>query len=1223
MNPSKKKAERLLQIEAMLLAHPEGLSQSEIARRLQVNRSTINRYIPDLPRHIYIDDLDGGKWKIDREVYLVNVRFNLHEALAIHLAARLLATRMDKQNPHAAAALRKLGISLERLAPQISEHVKQSANVVDDVTQFQDPRFIQILEKLALAWAEKKTVRIWHRYEKTNMVYEYLFSPYFIEPYAVGQTVHAIGKREDINALRTFKIERIERIEETKPARFYTIPETFNPHELLSQAWGIWYTEEDPQEVVLRFSKEVASRVKETKWHSSEKVTKLDDGRIHWQAKVAEPKEMLPWIRGWGHDVIIVAPDSLKEEVMMSTHQLAENYNLKTQSGDLDARLLQLWGKTVKKRDDIYHPALYHMLDVGYVAHWLLSSRASKRWQTVLAQALNVEAETLHEWLPYIIALHDIGKISVPHQIRNKKQWQRLQKAGFDFDPKSTQSNLYHTTVGRFYLNEIISDDWSDAWREVVLDMLNCHHGFYQLPTKSEKRAFKLLRESADWEQMRQRAMQILQSVFLQYMPDKWPEPINISAALTTLNGFAILCDWLGSDSEYFTPAFYLSSIADYLPKSRQKAFERVRDAGFFQPTTSDAPRSFQALFRFDNPRPLQKAIDAIPDSYLELPSLTIIEAPTGEGKTEAALALAHRIAAFSGTDEMYIALPTMATSDAMHKRFAKHLEERLGLSADLVRLVHGQDFLKEDDLTVEQPLSNGDDRKAHPSLAWFRPKKKALLAPFGVGTIDQAELSALNVKHGALRLIGLAGKVVILDEVHAYDAYMLTIVTRMIEWLSAIGSSIILLSATLPKTTRHQLASAYNDGVQLLETESEKDYPSLIVTNQTLSKPYIYYPDAYQQNRPIYLHTRNLTEKDWVGKAKWLLTLVKVGGCVCWITNTVERAQRIYETLQQFPESNEFDCTLIHARFPLADRLELERQVFEKYGPNSTNRQGIVIGTQVLEQSLDLDFDVMVSDLAPIDLMLQRAGRLHRHTRENRSTAHADPHFYICAEWDEGCNLSIGDDAFYTEYLLRKTWRTVRDLAQWTLPKDYRPMVETVYHDDTQLPDPSLQSAWDDLCKQRDMLEGHAKEYLINKPTPDDPFYRGKDITYHEDEEGDAWIVAQTRWGQKSITVIPLMRNDDTAQLVPTAETVLLTQKAPRATQLTILRRSVRITRKSLVRQLETQVVTEQLFTQSSLLKHCIPLWLESTEQSNRFVNHELAVALDTKLGIVISKKE
>jgi CRISPR-associated endonuclease/helicase Cas3 len=146
MERSTTKASRLLQIEALLLAHPEGQTQSEIARRLQVHRSTVGRYIPDLPGHIYIDDLDGNRWKIDRQAYLINVRLNLHEVLSLHLASRMLAISTDKYNPHAAAALRKLGVALERLAPCFSQHIQQTADVIDSEKVHYDPVYLGVLE---------------------------------------------------------------------------------------------------------------------------------------------------------------------------------------------------------------------------------------------------------------------------------------------------------------------------------------------------------------------------------------------------------------------------------------------------------------------------------------------------------------------------------------------------------------------------------------------------------------------------------------------------------------------------------------------------------------------------------------------------------------------------------------------------------------------------------------------------------------------------------------------------------------------------------------------------------------------------------------------------------------------------------------------------------------------------------------------------------------------
>ncbi len=332
MTKASNKADRLGKIEAILLAHPEGLKPAEIARKLDVHRSTIARNLPDLPNHIYIDDFDDGRWKIDRSNYLVNVRLSLHEAMSVHLAARLLATRMNKKNPHAAAALRKLGASLERLAPKISQHLQQSADVMDDETQRYDPAYLEMLETLTLAWAEQRKVHLWHRHE-SGKIYEYDFAPYFIEPYAVGQTTHVIGYREPPKAIRTLKLERIERIELRRDT--YAIPPDFNPSEKLADAWGIWFTDSEPVEVVLKFHRDIAHRVRETQWHRSEQpLDEQPDSSSIWRATIAEPTEMVPWIRGWGANVEVLAPEGLRQTLQAEARRLATIYKVNEQEDE-------------------------------------------------------------------------------------------------------------------------------------------------------------------------------------------------------------------------------------------------------------------------------------------------------------------------------------------------------------------------------------------------------------------------------------------------------------------------------------------------------------------------------------------------------------------------------------------------------------------------------------------------------------------------------------------------------------------------------------------------------------------------------------------------------------------------------------------------------------------------------------------------------------------------
>ncbi len=329
MERAQEKAQRLLQIEQLLWAHPEGLTRAEIARRLGVNRSTITKYLnaDQLPPSIYEEE--DGRLKVDRGADLTKASFTLHEIMAIHLATRLLATRTDKQNRHAASALRKLGLALQRLDKNVSTHLLRSADRMDEDAAYHDPVYLKVLETLTEAWSAGRKVRISHQ-KPDGRITEYLLAPYFIEPYAVGQTAHVIGRRElpdgSDPALRTLKIERIRAAQMTHER--YEIPADFDPHALLRDAWGIWYSDDEPVEVVLRFHPRVAMRVRETRWHPSQQLEEQPDGYLLWRARIAEPQEMLPWIRGWGADCEVEGPAGLREALIAEARRLAEVYGV-------------------------------------------------------------------------------------------------------------------------------------------------------------------------------------------------------------------------------------------------------------------------------------------------------------------------------------------------------------------------------------------------------------------------------------------------------------------------------------------------------------------------------------------------------------------------------------------------------------------------------------------------------------------------------------------------------------------------------------------------------------------------------------------------------------------------------------------------------------------------------------------------------------------------------
>ena len=598
-------------------------------------------------------------------------------------------------------------------------------------------------------------------------------------------------------------------------------------------------------------------------------------------------------------------------------------------------RLWRCWGKTDQSAitSEKFHPAVYHMLDVGHVAQILLGQKASRRWQRMLAHALDADARQLETWVPYVLAMHDIGKVSIAFQVKSQDQANRLRAESFALDIQSPVLDIPHAILSQALLNPQIGvfkiaecPKLTRAWSEAM----GGHHGrFVAQDALKQARAYFSC-EAVEWADLRKMADRVLRMALLS--TNRLPEVMHISTAIMALTGFTVLCDWIGSDARHFVSASEVG-WEDYITLSRERAEIALRQNGLLASTASAVPAGVAALFDdLGAPRPLQQVIDEIPDAMLERPVLAIIEAPTGEGKTEAALALARRIAVITGTDELFYALPTMATSNQMFGRLNFHLHERLGLEAE-VKLAHGQAFLVEKELRAEAPssgiesLRNGDDRSQSDPLEWFSGKKRTLLAPFGVGTVYQAELAALNAKHAALRMIGLAGKVVIVDEVHAYDVYMTTVISQLLRWLAAIDTSVILLSATLPNARRAQLLAAYDGSSTSAEMPRTDEYPAVMLMQRRNLEPSpmtVWQPehriDVWQPNRIIELGALHYGDKDAAAKAKWLLDTVREGGCACWIANTVKRAQDVFEELGRLKEADRLDLALdlLHSQLPL-----------------------------------------------------------------------------------------------------------------------------------------------------------------------------------------------------------------------------------------------------------------------------------------------------------------
>jgi CRISPR-associated endonuclease/helicase Cas3 len=318
------KSERLMQLEQLLLAHGPGVRRSEIARRLGVHRSTAARYVTELGSYLPVTEDDGGLVGINRDSYLSHIRLTIHESLSLYLASRLMADRMDRFNPHAASALRKLGQSIQAFAPTIANQIIAEAERVEGSRARRDPIYLSVLETLTRGWSEGRMVEVLHHSFHRNADDTYRFAVYLIVPYAVGQTVQAIGGCAGEDHLRTLRIDRI--LQATLTSETYSIPHDVKIARMLENAWGIWYSDSQPVDVVLRFSAHVAHRVRETVWHPSQNLTDLPGGELVLRVHIAEPREMYPWIRGWGADVEVLAPAELRQRIAEETQAMAELY---------------------------------------------------------------------------------------------------------------------------------------------------------------------------------------------------------------------------------------------------------------------------------------------------------------------------------------------------------------------------------------------------------------------------------------------------------------------------------------------------------------------------------------------------------------------------------------------------------------------------------------------------------------------------------------------------------------------------------------------------------------------------------------------------------------------------------------------------------------------------------------------------------------------------------
>lgn len=878
---------------------------------------------------------------------------------------------------------------------------------------------------------------------------------------------------------------------------------------------------------------------------------------------------------------------------------------------DLNTSTRAIWAKS---GEPFGHGLLAHMLDVAAVAEAILQ-RESSRTRAWAAEAFGVSKQALPRWLAVFCGLHDFGKAIPGFQIKWPAGQAADEATGLRFTPAFSLNATRHDFASTALLHHALSLHFPDSpWIQAVTQALGAHHGYF--PRQQELREGKPIQEDSEWGKARE---QLLAAYLLALQPGKPPLQTEIALpAAAWLAGLTSVADWIGSNQEWFPPGERADSLAGHYAKAQKLAVVALDEIGWpgFRPLLEESAGT-DALIRgilgssdqAITARPLQRAADRLL-SKVHGPCLMLVEAPMGEGKTELAF-LAHlRLQAANGHRGLYVALPTQATGNAMFERaltFLHSIAPEIRLD---IQLAHGGAMLDE---RVHQLRGvNASKGESISSAAWFSQRKRPLLSPYGVGTIDQALFATLHVKHHFVRLWGLANRVVVLDEVHAYDTYTSGLIEALLRWLKAMNCSVVLMSATLPEKRRATFLHAWG-----ATGAPERDYPRVLLAS-----------DAGVQGehvpcRPLAPITVSGIPETLDSLAEAALEALIGGGCGAVIVNTVQRAQDLYSRMKlQLAEmdGDAVELLLFHARYPADERSEREKQVLGKFGrgDNVTRpTRALLIATQVVEQSLDIDFDFMLTDLAPVDLLLQRAGRLHRHERQ-RPSAHEIPRLTVAGfQRDNMPELKETAWGFvYDPYVLYRTWDIAGKEPVWRIPEDIDRLVQAVYAND-----PLEAEDREEYLKTLDQALGihlalvqEQRKHSMNVALDAEAELLNAYLATpraNEEGEGDGLQVV-TRLGENSLTVVPIWANEEGWRLLPDGEIFDPNTEPTHALAQRIYRRQLRLSRKDCVKALLAKP-QPKAFELHPLLRNLRPLvFTDGIAEFDR-----LRVRLDAELGI------
>jgi len=721
------------------------------------------------------------------------------------------------------------------------------------------------------------------------------------------------------------------------------------------------------------------------------------------------------------------------------------------------------WGKA-EKEGQRHHPLIYHSIDVAAVGNKLAKQYGFSK---CFAARLTCDEEDMLRFITFLCCIHDVGKFSDGFQNQRSDLFYLLRGVL----SKAVYQDK-HWSLGYRFLCENAEEIFGcDAF--TICDFLGSwlsasagHHGRppkqglggmplgTQFPTAVTIDVIEYISEVKSLLGITQNISFLLR------------DEILMKELSWQIAGLIVLADWLASNTKWFPYCKPEYSLQDYWQNiALPQAETAVRESGM-ESVAPSKPRGVKDLFDYINrSTPLQQFAETVAISHE--PCLFIMEELTGAGKTEAALTLAHRLISSGNAEGVYFGLPTMATANAMHERIEKVYRQ---FYADKTNpafvLAHSasRQYLALENSTNSDTVDINEDASMDAQSWLYDNRKKALLASVGVGTIDQALLAVLPAKHQSLRLLGLYKKVLIVDEIHAYDSYMNKLLCTLLTFHAAQGGNAILLSATLPQTQKKSFLAAFAEGRNIGFDRNVEVTASYPLVSGIVGKGFIENP--IESPKHLHRKVRVTVLNDENEACEKIKSVVKNGTNICWVRNTVFDAQKAYEKLNR--EIGIENITLFHARFALGDRLLIEKQISRDFGAESCAAMRLgkaVIATQVVEQSLDIDFDRMITDLAPIDLIIQRAGRLCRHSRDEQGNRidSADkrgapellvymPSFNekIKSDWYKSV-FPKASGVYEHHGQLWLTARWLMDKRGFSMPRDAREMIESVYSESAQ----------------------------------------------------------------------------------------------------------------------------------------------------------------------------